>query len=435
MSFLFLVIFFYGLCGQASMNITVFDKQLDPFQFEKKRGSCKNIFTMARYGARVLQATPEGLRSSDTSFHWADHRPPETLKLVDRILDGWLESGFYTTDNIKMLRARDQSLPAIRTKYVSIEHQGQVSGIRIFDGSELPTNQGMPWFHIPGGKEALTPIERIYNIQLPERLMRPPAFIWELGLHGAPKHFIKGADSTFSNVAFLLDAHYNNMNFRVMGTLDTIKENNMQIYAIVRESLLGKFREYGLEPVWLASSNGVVQPYRFPDGMVLVKMSGADFIKEHFYKPSHPDTRDGYAKEDVEKIKSIMAALQKINREVDKQRPETPFQQPEHFMRTWQSLLSTYGREIEAAPVGSVLREQNYFQLVRLLHIMLKDPLVDSFDSNAPVKRALIKELLVEGPEYGWAVLRHSFFGGRGSSTSPFDYGPSHFSFENPQVD
>lgn len=410
------------------MVITLFDKHLDYSTRNEKVDTrfCRNLFPVIRYGSKVMMASPDGFRQSSMVYYNSNVRPAETVKALENILASMREWESVSEANIETLRGRDHLLPPMRTKYVTIEHEGHTSGIRIIDASDNPFNFGMPWISVPSGSSARTLIELLYNYNLPERYFEKPAFIWELGLLGSSKHFKAGSLSALSHVAFALDSHYNKMNFRVFGDLSVIKELDFQIYAIARPVMVPIYKKMGFATLPVIDSRGVISPFAFPDGMVLIKMTGSDFIERYFFKPAHPATVNGREAEDAESVRETLLVLHKINREVDVQRPSGLTSWPQ-FLGTWKSIVQIYGDQFMQSPVGSKERQNAYFDLVRTLHILLKSELVDSNDPSADFRRIMIKELLVEGPEYGWQAFQYLM---DNQSERPFDYRPSHFRFD-----
>ncbi len=408
----------------SGMEIRIFDKQMD---LSPPRGDgrilCRQVYGPRIYGSRISSASPEGFRQHDMQFFPENQINPKEAETLAEIFQGWRESGRVTDlAALEAMQARASAGSPLRSKYVVILDGGHFSGLRITDGSTHVMNYGMSWFKDPISRSQMT-LETRYGIRVPERVEGEESYIWSLELLISPHHFIQGTEAIFSNVAFLLDAHYNKMEYRVFGDLSSIEALNFQIYANAKPELVDHYREYGFEPIWMFDQTGQVQT--MPDGLVLIKASGADFIRKNFYRSSHPATRSGGGVEDVQRVEDIMGQLHKMNREL-RDTEMGGFKDFEHWRRTLMSFMNEQASRYEKAQTDAE-RQIIYFHSVRSIYLMLKSEVVTKEDPNAEVKRVFIKELLVEGHEFGWTTLMRWL---SGEMNKGKDYDDSHFRFE-----
>ncbi len=404
----------------SDMVLRLHDKQID-LSPTRPGGvlHCQKVFQVIRYGSRLSTASPQGVRSGEMHFFRENEIDPRTQKAIAGLFEAYGASGHYQPRDMVMLKARDDALDPLRTKYVEILSEGEVSGIRIFDGSTETLNHGILWNTPAGGRER-TPIERVYEFTFPERRFGKRATIWELGLLVAPKHFVNGVESAMANIAFVLDAHYNSMNYRVFKKTDVIQQNDLQIYGVARPKLVPHYRKYGLAPVMVVNSKGEAKPLQFSDGMVLLKVSGEEFIYKNFDRPIHPATLTGGRAEDVSQIIKIEKQLIDFNNKLEAE-PVPLIESWQAWLHTWNHVVGVYRQTYYEAPTGSPAKTQAYFDLVRSLYVLLKSPIVDRHDPNVAAKRILIKELLVEGPDFGWQALEQMLFDSRRASEGDYD--------------
>lgn len=419
---LLLAALFFSVESQA-IEITLIDKQLDLSPTRPgNAGLCRHIFRTKMYGSRISTVSTIGFRQSELHFFPENKRDPRTEKSIDDILKSWEESGRYNKDNLHYLRTREENLQDLRTSYIEIRDAEHVTGIRKFDASTHVMNHGQSWFR-SSVEQALSPIERIYNYRFPER-QNKDSFIWELGLLVAPKHFRGGASAAMANMAFLLDAHYNKIDYRTYGTTDSIAKLDLQIYGVARAELIENYRQYGFEPVWIIDSKGDAQPMQFADGLILIKVSGQRFLELNFDKAQHPDTASGEKAQDMSSLKETMEWLRKTNREArDLEIPNFPSR--DNWLFVWDQVMSQHLANAESQLPGSIQRQNAYFDLVRSGFLMLRSPRAEENDPNVEAKRFFFKELLSEGPEAGLALYKEFILENKGHNQS--DYAPGFF--------
>ncbi|MCB0378025.1 MAG: hypothetical protein KDD33_05995 [Bdellovibrionales bacterium] len=368
-----------------------------------QRVQCKQIFASLRYGVKIFNVTDSGAFSGEQRWMPAEYQPFEVHGLVERALRFWQQSGHYKESDIQNLRELDKSLPPIRTHYIEIRYKEETATVRIFDGSENVQMGPIPWFRVPGGEAARSPIERLYNYRFPERDQSPSPFIVELGLLGNPKTFINGVDAIFHSVAQFIDSTYNNGNYLAFRDLSLIASRNLQVYGSARPQLVDHYRPFGYEPVLQKGPTGAMEPVVFKNGMHLLKVSGVDFLKRHMDKKLFPSI-DG--KEDAYLLGPIDRQRQLENREVEL-RPPLDIRSMEEFWQAWDHIVNYYSHYyINSAP-GSPTGNRAYYMLVQDLYHLYKSPIY--WNSSHPVvahmKLALLKQFLSMEPKNGWFML------------------------------
>jgi hypothetical protein len=214
-------------------------------------------------------------------------RSPLIGPLVDRVLKDWVESRDHTPAQQALLKARDEALDPRRTIYIHLETEGHPAILRVFDGSTEVLRGGTLWPEA-SASPARTPLEigAGESYQLPERVWSQkyqgrPAYVWELGLLNIDRQLKLGVETAFSEVARLLDLHYNDLEFNTHGTVGSLSRKNMVIYAQTLKHKVGLFSKYGLKPVWAVDSAGNVSPFEVAPRMVLMSIKAEDFIRMH----------------------------------------------------------------------------------------------------------------------------------------------------------
>lgn len=258
--------------------------------------TCLSLFEAPKYQPQILKRLVDGPKEQQDTLpgkiHDISNKPPESESIFNKIMDNWLESGHYNQNQINLLRSRDQSLPQDRTHYIEFEQANESVGLRVLDASDLLFYASLPAADSSTSSKPVSLIETLYQFDLPERVASKqgvaPAYIWELGLLSAPHFFQKGIESIFFQVAYMLDFNYNQSGMMVFRSTEQLEKINLQIYGISRRKLVPKYQELGFEVVTEKDEKGQTVEKVFPDGMVLIKISGANFLKKHFLSQTIP---------------------------------------------------------------------------------------------------------------------------------------------------
>ncbi|MCB0378749.1 MAG: hypothetical protein KDD33_09675 [Bdellovibrionales bacterium] len=277
--------------SEAQVQIQI--RSVPVFSRTPVRGNrCGQIFRMPTYEVQMLTSNPF---SNQPPAAKAETLPASRRSaLVDEWLENtlleWQKSGHYKPEQIQFLREKEQNLDPERTSYHSTSYAGRFSGIRVFDGSDLPIIDSVTWGHIHA-RDPRTPIEKQYGIRFPERDLRKTAYLWELGLQSAPHFFIEGVRANFVQMARWLDSNYNMNGMAAFGQTSQVDNLNFAIYAIARPKLVGRFEALGFKKVIDEHSGKEIV---FADGMHLIRMSGATLLNNFFWGKSVPET-DSYS--------------------------------------------------------------------------------------------------------------------------------------------
>jgi hypothetical protein len=365
--------------------------------------TCSALFSEVRYGTKIFKLRPDNHIAIEQAWLPASQQPPHVVRLVEKTLSFWHRTGHYNQEQINHLRRIDRSLPPIRTHYLQIDYLDHTSSIRIFDGSENVINGIIPWHRVPRGGSVLTPIERIYNYRFPERQQEGGAFIIEMGLLGNPKVFKDGVYRIFDAVAQFIDTAYNQMNYRTFGDLRIINQRNLQIYGIARPALVEHYAQYGLRPVMVSDGSGDWTPFQFPDGMILLKVSGSEWIERHLEGHIFPSVEG----EPLQARTNLITPSQhQLNLSVD-HIPIFQISSMADFWQKWNEIVYYYSNFYYNSPAQSLQREQSYRYLVEGLYVLYKSEVYwrERHPAIAAYRFDLIKSLLTTDSSVGWPLL------------------------------
>jgi hypothetical protein len=299
--FLFLLTSFFGTPKVAANTVTAVMSNVLSAKEELETRSCKNVF-LAKFKIEVVTWKYSPGASDDVVAESKVQTMPDkaeaaAVKIRERILSEWVQGRGYTLEQAESLRKIDDGLDPARTSYFSFEdNQGHFNGVRLIDGSSKPLAHGEFRNEI-STQSAKFPFEDSLAKQgylLPERQLEDqtgkPAHLLSIGLLNVDRHFQKGADSLLRNISHLyVDRNYNNFQFRLSGDVSKIKENNLQIYIICRPTHVQIYESFGFYQV-LDSRNR--HSIKTNEGLHLMKISGADFLKRYFLAAGEPHERN-----------------------------------------------------------------------------------------------------------------------------------------------
>ncbi len=412
--FLYLIFFSSQILAGGVSNISVITKgRAVNVGSGGSANQCVNLFSPLVY-AMTIRTMSRQLRRYNHNLKVFDEHDLNTYtdEIVKKILGNWLQSGHYNEDQVNTLYRLDRSLSAMRTHYVSFEHQGMHAGIRIFDGSVRPYSYGRDWFSASLTDNRI-PIEiRNPDLLLPGRQVvngvEEPKKIIELGLLDGPRYFTKAVESAYAQVAVWLDQTYNSDDYAVFQRMDRMSD--VLVYGVTRERLVPTQLEMGFELVMSTVAGGDISPMRTQDGLFLISISGQDFIRRHFNKFRLPEARDQVQQLSEEAWEQHFDQLTAWNRRVDQVRIE--INSIEEANELLKRALEEYNlwarRDVMVTVRESFHPYRNLVESFYIVYASIPIELKRRHIPNWENLEAFLKDLLiVEDPRMGFDMFEH----------------------------